>query len=63
MEIGGSDPFVSSVKKASVHFAKAAIEIFAGIGTLASGVSRSVRPDPSDDSLPDPDAPVRIDIE
>lgn len=54
------EPIVDATKKASIHFAKAAYEVFSGVGALASGVVRVVRPDdPSDDDH----APEHIPVE
>lgn len=39
------EPIVDATKKASIHFGKAAFEIFAGVGALANGVVRVVRGD------------------
>ena len=57
-----SDPLVTGVRKALVHFSKAALEFASGVGDLVTGVTRTIRrDDPSDD--PDADGPQKIDVE
>lgn len=43
------DPLVSGTKKATVHFAKAALEVAAGVGALFTGVTRTVSSPSADD--------------
>jgi len=57
-----ADPLVTGVKKAFVHFSKAALELASGVGDLVTGITRTIRPDdPGDD--PDADGPQKIDVE
>lgn len=46
------DPIVDGARKATIHFAKAAFEVAAGIGAVASGVARTVRPSSDDEETP-----------
>jgi len=57
-----TDPLVTGVKKAFVHFSKAALEVASGVGDLAIGVARTIRPDDSNDESA-ADGPQKIDIE
>jgi len=57
-----TDPLVTGVKKAFVHFSKAALEVASGVGDLVTGVSRTIRPDDSNDESA-ADGPQKIDIE
>jgi hypothetical protein len=50
------------LKKAAVHFSKAAIEIASGVGDLVMGISGTVRP-AADNADGDADGPQKIDIE
>jgi hypothetical protein len=42
------DPMIDGARKATIHFAKAAFEVASGLGAVARGVARTVRP-PDDD--------------
>jgi hypothetical protein len=53
---------VTGVKKAFIHFSKAAIEVASGVGDLVTGVTRTIRPDDSNDES-DADGPQRIEVE
>ncbi|MGI9666619.1 MAG: hypothetical protein ACR2N2_05890 [Acidimicrobiia bacterium] len=43
------EPLVAGTKKATVHFAKAAFEVAAGVGALFTGVTRTVSPADDED--------------
>jgi uncharacterized membrane protein YhiD involved in acid resistance len=58
----GTEPLVSGLKKAAVHFSKAAIEVASGVGDLVMGIAGTVRP-AADDTDGDADGPQKIDIE
>jgi hypothetical protein len=53
---------VAGVKKAFIHFSKAALEVASGIGDLVAGVTETIKSDDSDDEPP-ADGPQKIDIE
>ncbi len=57
----GTEPLVSGMKKAALHFSKAALEIVSGVGDLVSGIARTVRPEGDDDGASD--GPQKIEIE
>lgn len=57
-----TEPLVSGLKRAAVHFSKAAVEIASGVGDLVSGVAATVRPT-ADDSERDANGPQKIEIE
>lgn len=57
-----TQPLVSGVKKAALHFSKAAFEVFSGVTDLVSGVAGTIRPS-SDDDNNRPDGPEKIEIE
>lgn len=57
-----TEPLVSGLKKAAVHFSKAAVEIASGVGDLVVGVASTVRPT-ADDEDGDANGPQKIDIE
>ena len=48
------DPLVDGTKKATIHFAKAAYEVAAGVGALFVGITQTVRP-PEDDATTKPE--------
>jgi hypothetical protein len=50
------------VKKATLHFSKAAIEVVAGVADLVTGVTQTVKRGGEDDG-PDADGPQKIEIE
>jgi hypothetical protein len=52
-------PLVDASKRATIHFAKAAYEVFTGVGALVAGVVKTVRP-PDDD---DTGGPQRVPVE
>lgn len=54
------EPIVDATKKASIHFAKAAYEVFTGMGALVNGVVRMVR---DDDPTDGDHAPEHIPVE
>lgn len=58
----GTEPLVSGLKKAALHFSKAAVEIVSGVGDLVTGIARTVRPDTGDDDNA-ADGPQKIEIE
>ena len=49
------DPLVDGTKKATIHFAKAAYEVAAGVGALFGGITRIVRPSGDDDDAAKPE--------
>jgi hypothetical protein len=55
-------PLVTGVKKALIHFSKAALEVASGIGDLVTGVTKTIQSDGSNDE-PSADGPQKIDIE
>jgi hypothetical protein len=57
----GTEPLVSGLKKAALHFSKAAIEVVSGVADLANGVVKTVRRDGDDG--PRTDGPQKIEIE
>lgn len=57
-----TDPLVAGVKKAFLHFSKAAIEVASGVRDIVDGVSETVRPGNGDDE-PESGGPQKIDIE
>jgi len=58
----GTEPLVLGLKKAAVHFSKAAVEVASGIGDLVIGIAGTVRP-AADDADGADDGPQKIDIE
>jgi hypothetical protein len=58
----GPAPLVAGLQKAALHFSKAAIEIFSGVGDLVTGVTLTVRPNDSEKDS-DTDGPQKIEIE
>ncbi len=58
----GTEPLVSGVKKAALHFSKAAFEVYSGVTDLATGIVGTVRPRADDDSDRS-DGPEKIEIE
>ncbi len=58
----GTEPLVSGVKKAALHFSKAAIEVVSGIADLVTGVTQTVKRG-GDDDASGVDGPQKIDIE
>lgn len=52
-------PLVDASKRASIHFAKAAYEVFSGVGALVAGVMSTVRPRDDDDT----GGPQRVPVE
>ena len=44
------DPLVDGTRKATIHFAKAAYEVAAGVGALVVGITQTVKPPEEDDS-------------
>jgi len=55
------DELVDGLRRAAIHFSKAAFEVASGLGDLISGVVATVRP-PGDEDDGDNDV-ERIDIE
>jgi hypothetical protein len=53
---------VTGVKKAFIHFSKAALEVASGIGDLVTGITETIRSDDSNDEAA-ADGPQKIDIE
>lgn len=58
----GTEPLVSGVKKATLHFSKAAIEVVSGVADLVTGVTQTVKRGGEDDG-PDAHGPQKIEIE
>ena len=58
----GTDPLVSGVKKAALHFSKAAIEVVSGVADLVTGVTQTVRRGDDVDGT-GADGPQKIEIE
>jgi hypothetical protein len=58
----GTDPLVSGLRKAALHFSKAAVEVASGVSDLVQGIVHTVRPDGGNDGS-SADGPQRIDIE
>ena len=58
----GTEPLVSGVKKAALHFSKAAIEVVSGVADLVTGVTETVKRGGEDDGAGS-DGPQRIEIE
>lgn len=56
------EPIVAGLKRAFVHFSKAAIEVASGLGDVVQGVARTMRPEEGDDGSAS-DRPQKIDIE
>lgn len=56
------EPMVAGLKRALVHFSKAAIEVASGLGDVAQGVARTIRPEEDDDGSAS-DGPQRIEVE
>ncbi len=56
------EPMVASLKRAFVHFSKAAVEVASGLGDVAQGVARTIRPESDDDGSVS-NGPQKIDIE
>jgi hypothetical protein len=52
-------PLVDASKRATIHFAKAAYEVFTGVGALVAGVVNTVRPPDEDDT----GGPQRVPVE
>ncbi len=48
------DPIIRGTKEATLHFARAAFEVAAGLGAIVTGVTRTIRPDdgPDDEHRP-----------
>ncbi len=57
-----SDPLVTGVRKAFIHFSKAALEVASGIGDLVTGITETIRSDDSNDEAA-AGGPQKIDIE
>ncbi|GMQ93099.1 MAG: hypothetical protein BMS9Abin12_0576 [Acidimicrobiia bacterium] len=57
-----TDPLVSGIKRAFIHFSKAAFEVASGVGELVTGVTRTVRQSDGTDE-PESNGPQKIDIE
>lgn len=58
----GTDPLVSGMRKAVLHFSKAALEVASGVGDLVTGITRTVRPQGDGDDA-ERDGPQKIEIE
>jgi hypothetical protein len=58
----GSDPLVTGLHRAALHFAKAAVEVVSGVGDLVTGITRTLRPDDGEED-PSSDGPQKIEIE
>lgn len=58
----GTEPLVSGLKQAALHFSKAALEVASGIGDLVAGITQTVRPQGKGDDTA-PDGPQKIDVE
>jgi hypothetical protein len=61
-ESQGTDPLVSGLQKAALHFSRAAVEVASGVGDLVTGIVHKVRPDGGDDDSA-ADGPQKIDVE
>ncbi|MDK1018055.1 MAG: hypothetical protein QGD89_01440 [Actinomycetota bacterium] len=58
---GSTDPLVTGIKSAIVHFSKAAIEVASGVGSLVTGITRTMRSDDERDDVED--GRQRIEVE
>jgi hypothetical protein len=58
----GTEPLLSGLKKAALHFSRAAIEVASGVGDLVTGITATVRPN-SGDGEDTTDGPQKIEIE
>jgi hypothetical protein len=58
----GTEALVSGVRKAALHFSKAAIEVVSGVSDLVTGVTQTVKRGGEDDG-PGADGPQKIEIE
>ncbi len=58
----GTEPLVSGVKKAALHFSRAAIEVVSGVADLVNGVTQTIKRDDESDGA-GADGPQKIEIE
>ena len=58
----GTEPLVSGLKKAVLHFSKAALEVASGVGDIVAGITGTLRPHGEGDDA-GVDGPHKIDVE